>query len=64
MADDAIEACCGVWRQQGHALSPTWHLGTAIRYAESIGYKGFYTIEVNEDPAVRVIDSAILGGLA
>jgi len=45
-------------------LSPAWHLGTAIRYAESIGYKGFYTIEVSEDPAVRVIYSAILGGLA
>jgi sugar phosphate isomerase/epimerase len=45
-------------------VSPTWDLGTAIRYAESIGYKGLYTIEVNEDPAVRVIYSAILGGLA
>ena len=54
----------GVGRQQAHALSPTWHLGSAIRYAESIGCKGFYTIEVSEDPAVRVIYSAILGGLA
>ena len=37
---------------------------TNHRYAESIGYEGFYTIEVSEDPAVRVIYSAILGGLA
>ena len=32
-------------------ISPTWDVGIAIRYAESIGYKGPYTIEVNEDPA-------------
>lgn len=44
-------------------VSPTWDLGTAIRYAESIGYKGRYVIEVNEDPAVRQIYSAILGAL-
>jgi sugar phosphate isomerase/epimerase len=44
-------------------VSPTWDLGTAIRYAESIGYKGLYTIEVNQDAAVRVIYNAILGNL-
>ena len=27
-------------------VSPTWDLGTAIRFAESIGYNGLYTIEV------------------
>ena len=45
-------------------ISPTWDLGTAIRFAESIGYKGLYTIEVNEDAAVRVLYNAILGNLA
>jgi hypothetical protein len=44
-------------------ISPTWDLGTAIRFAESIGYKGLYTIEVNEDAAVRVLYNAILGNL-
>lgn len=44
-------------------VSPTWDLGTAIRYAESIGYKGRYAIEVNEDAAVRQIYNAILGAL-
>ena len=44
-------------------VSPTWDLGTAIRYAESIGYKGRYAIEVNNDAAVRVIYHAILGAL-
>jgi hypothetical protein len=45
-------------------VSPTWDLGTAIKYAESIGYKGRYAIEVNDDAAVRVIYHAILGALA
>jgi hypothetical protein len=45
-------------------VSPTWDLGTAIKYAESIGYKGMYTIEVNDDSAVRIIYNAILANLA
>jgi hypothetical protein len=45
-------------------VSPTWDLGTAIKYAESLGYKGMYTIEVSEDPAVRIIYNAILANLA
>ena len=44
-------------------ISPTWDLGTAIRYAESIGYKGLYTIEVSQDAAVRLIYNAILANL-
>jgi hypothetical protein len=45
-------------------VSPTWDLGTAIHYAESLGYKGMYTIEVNDDSAVRIIYNAILANLA
>jgi hypothetical protein len=45
-------------------VSPTWDLGLAIKYAESIGYKGRYTIEVNDDSAVRIIYNAILANLA
>ena len=45
-------------------VSPTWDLGTAIKYSESLGYKGMYTIEVSEDPAVRIIYNAILANLA
>jgi len=44
-------------------VSPTWDLGTAIKYAESLGYKGMYTIEVNEDSAVRIVYNAILANL-
>jgi hypothetical protein len=45
-------------------ISPTWDVGIAIRYAESIGYKGLYTIEVSQDAAVRLIYNAILANLA
>lgn len=45
-------------------VSPTWDLGTAIHYAESIGYKGVYAIEVNGDSAVRIIYNTILANLA
>jgi hypothetical protein len=45
-------------------VSPTWDLGIAIRYAESIGYRGLYTIEVSQDPAVRVIYNVVLANLA
>ena len=44
-------------------VCPTWDLGTAIHYAESIGYKGVYAIEVNSDPAVRIIYNTILANL-
>jgi sugar phosphate isomerase/epimerase len=44
-------------------MSPTWDLGQAIRYAESIGYTGLYTIEVRTDPAVRQIYNTIVANL-
>jgi hypothetical protein len=44
-------------------VSPTWDLGTAIRYAESIGYRGLYTIEVNDDAAVRIVYNAVIANL-
>jgi hypothetical protein len=44
-------------------ISPTWDLGTAIKYAESIGYRGLYTIEVSQDAAVRVLYNAIIANL-
>jgi hypothetical protein len=44
--------------------SPDWDIGLAVRYAESIGYKGLYTIEVNPDPAIRIVYNIILAALA
>ena len=45
-------------------VSPTWDLGLAIKYAESIGFRGRYTIEVNDDTAVRVVYNTVLANLA
>ena len=45
-------------------MSPTWDLGLAIKYAESIGFRGRYTIEVNDDTAVRVVYNTVLANLA
>ena len=45
-------------------VCPMWDLGTAIHYAESIGYKGVYAIEVNGDSAVRIVYNTIVANLA
>ena len=44
--------------------SPDWDIGKAVAYAESIGYKGLYTIEVNPDPAIRIVYNTILSNIA
>jgi hypothetical protein len=43
--------------------SPDWDIGKAVAYAESIGYKGLYTIEVNPDPAIRIVYNTILANI-
>lgn len=40
--------------------SPNWDIGAAVRYAESLGYRGHYSIEVNGHPAVRQVYDLIL----
>jgi hypothetical protein len=44
--------------------SPDWDIGRAVAFAESIGYKGLYTIEVNPDPAIRIVYNTILANIA
>jgi hypothetical protein len=44
--------------------SPDWDIGRAVAFAESIGYKGLYTIEVNPDPAIRIVYNTILATIA
>jgi hypothetical protein len=44
--------------------SPDWDIGKAVAFAESIGYQGLYTIEVNPDPAIRIVYNTILANLA
>jgi hypothetical protein len=44
--------------------SPDWDIGKAITFAESIGFRGLYTIEVNPDPAIRIVYNTILANIA
>jgi len=44
--------------------SPLWDLGTAIRYTESLGFRGLYTIEVDLDPAVRMVYNIVLANMS
>ncbi len=43
--------------------SPYWDVGTAVRFTESLGYKGLYSIEVNPDQAVRIVYNTILANV-
>jgi len=43
--------------------SPNWDIGQAIRYTESLGYKGLYSIEVNPESAIGIVYNTILANL-
>lgn len=44
--------------------SPFWDIGQAVKYTESLGYKGLYSIEVSRHEAVRIVYNTILANLA
>ena len=46
--------------------SPYWSIGTAVRYTESLGYKGLYSLEINNagHPAIRIGYNEVLANLA
>ena len=44
--------------------SPNWDIGLAVRFTESLGYKGTYSIEVNPENAIRIVYNTILAALA
>ena len=44
--------------------SPNWDIGAAVRFTESLGYKGLYSIEVARHQAVRIVYNTILANLA
>ena len=44
-------------------MTPHWDLGTAVRFTESLGFTGLYTIEVDTDPAVRMVYNTVLANL-
>ena len=43
--------------------SPFWDMGLAVRFTESLGYKGLYSIEVGTHPAVRIVYNTIVASL-
>ncbi len=43
--------------------SPNWDIGLAIRYTESLGYKGLYSIEVNPEAAIGIVYNTIVANL-
>jgi len=43
--------------------SPNWDIGAAVRFTESLGYRGLYSIEVNGHQAVRQVYSIILANV-
>lgn len=43
--------------------SPNWDIGATVRFTESLGYRGLYSVEVRTHPAVRIVYNAILANL-
>ena len=44
--------------------SPFWDIGQAVKFTESLGYKGLYAIEVARHEGVRIVYNTILANLA
>ena len=44
--------------------SPFWDIGQAVKFTESQGYKGLYSIEVSRHEAIRIVYNTILANLA
>jgi len=44
--------------------SPNWDVGQAVKFTESLGYKGLYSVEVRSHEAVRIVYNTILANLA
>jgi sugar phosphate isomerase/epimerase len=69
MDQQELNACIKRWnaRSSGNMhikSSPNWDIGAAVRFAESIGYKGLYAIEVSAYAAQRMTYNQILANLA
>jgi hypothetical protein len=61
---DAIKALYPTSSGNMHIKSsPNWDIGAAVRFTESLGYRGHYSIEVNEHPAVRQVYDLILANV-
>jgi hypothetical protein len=62
--NDAIKALYPTSSGNMHLKSSSnWDIGAAVRYTESLGYRGLYSIEVNGHPAVRQVYAIILANV-
>ena len=62
--NDAIKALYPTSSGNMHIKSSTnWDIGAAVRFAESLGYRGHYSIEVSGHPAVRQVYDLILANV-
>jgi hypothetical protein len=43
--------------------STNWDIGAAVRFTESLGYRGTYSIEVSPDAAIRIVYNTILANV-
>jgi sugar phosphate isomerase/epimerase len=69
MNQDELHACIKRWFKTSSGnmhikSSPNWSIGTAVRFTESLGYKGLYSIEVSRHEAIRIVYNEILANLA
>jgi sugar phosphate isomerase/epimerase len=62
--NDAIKALYPTSSGNMHIKSsPNWDIGVAVRYSESLGYRGHYSIEVDGHPAIRQVYDLILANV-
>ena len=62
--NDAIKALYPTSSGNMHIKSNSnWDIGAAVRYTESLGYRGLYSIEVNGHAAVRQVYAIILANV-
>jgi sugar phosphate isomerase/epimerase len=69
MDQQELNACIKRWhaRSSGNMhikSSPNWDIGKAVAFAESIGYKGLYAIEVGAYAGQRMVYNQILANIA
>ena len=71
MNQDELHACIKRWFKTSsgnmHVKSnPNWSIGTAVRFTESLGYKGLYALEINNGghAAIRIAYNEILANIA
>jgi hypothetical protein len=61
---DAIKALYPTSSGNMHIKSsPNWDIGAAVRFTESLGYRGLYSIEVNGHAAVRQVYAIMLANV-